>query len=218
MAASASSRYRSIVAARDPQRALPGEGDAGEDEGRARVPDRRVGQWVEPVVEDVLRDGEVERPEADRREQHQIGGRAAHGGRTLPAHIPRSRERRSPRKPTSRRCLCAPSVGSCLPSLPVRRSASRLPCPGPIRHRSRPRRPTRPQRRRRSPSRRPAVGSSPPWVSTPGADRALVCVPCRQPKEARSRLMARVLPPPAQLMSPSTRRTSATCGSSHSRA
>src|SRR6266545_8345150 len=89
------------------------------------VADGRVGERPEAVVEDVLRDGEIERPETDRREKHQIGGRTAHGGETVTVpHIPRSRERRRPGKPTSMVCPCAPSYGPCLPSLPAPRLAS----------------------------------------------------------------------------------------------
>src|SRR3954470_12079291 len=63
-----------------PQRPLPDEGDRGEDQRRAGVADGGVRERPKPVVEDVLRNGEVERPQADRRKEQQIGGRTVHGG------------------------------------------------------------------------------------------------------------------------------------------
>ena len=116
----------------DPQRSLPGERDRRKDQGGAAVADRRVGERVEAVVEDVLGDGEVERPEADRREQHQIGGRTAHEGRSLAPHIPRSRESHGREKPTHISCLCALRAGCCLPSSPAPRSASGSLFPGEL--------------------------------------------------------------------------------------
>ena len=58
--------------------------------------------------------------------------KSAVGRRTPPSKavgIPPTRERSGPGKPTPTRCLCDTSVGSCLPSLPGRRSASRSACP-----------------------------------------------------------------------------------------
>src|SRR5205823_4051708 len=45
--------------ASDPQRAFPGERDRDEDQRRAAVPNGRVGERLEALVEDVLRNREV---------------------------------------------------------------------------------------------------------------------------------------------------------------
>ncbi len=66
------------LSAADRKRALPRESDRREQKGGRRVTDRRVGEGVEALVEDVLRDGEVERPEQDGREQEEVGGTPLH--------------------------------------------------------------------------------------------------------------------------------------------
>jgi hypothetical protein len=53
-----------------------------EERGRGEVADRRVGERLEAVVEDVLRAGDIQRPEEHRREQHEIDdGQAAHSSK-----------------------------------------------------------------------------------------------------------------------------------------
>ena len=69
-------RHERQVPPLDPQRALAREDDREEDQSRERVADGRVRERPEAVVEDVLRDGEVERPEADGHEQHRVCHRA----------------------------------------------------------------------------------------------------------------------------------------------
>ena len=49
-------------------------GEDPEERRRGRVADRRVGERLEAVREHVLRDGDVERPEEDGAEQHQVDG------------------------------------------------------------------------------------------------------------------------------------------------
>ena len=51
------------------------EREHDEDRAGERVADGRVRERREAVLEDVLRDAEVERPEHDRRQQHQLDGR-----------------------------------------------------------------------------------------------------------------------------------------------
>ena len=73
------------IGARDPEGAL---GDDGEDDERQRgepVAHGRVRERLEAVREDVAGDREVERPEGDRPEQHQLHGRRpAHSGTLSP--------------------------------------------------------------------------------------------------------------------------------------
>ncbi len=78
------------VPAGDRERALPRERNRREQQGGGRVADRRVGERVETLVEDVLRDGEVERPEQDGREQEEVGGAPLHRPR-LSMRVPVAR-------------------------------------------------------------------------------------------------------------------------------
>ena len=74
------------VGPRDSQRSLGHEDDPDEDQRGRAVADRRVRERLEAVRQDVLRDGDVERPEDDRREQHQLEARRpAHGRDTTGA-------------------------------------------------------------------------------------------------------------------------------------
>ena len=61
------------IAAPDPERALARERERDEHERSGRVAERRVGERAQPGVEDVLRDREVERPDRDGDQQHQVG-------------------------------------------------------------------------------------------------------------------------------------------------
>ena len=59
----------------DPERPLAPPGEDPEEHDRREVADRRVGERLEPVLNDVPGDGDVERPEENGREQHQIDRR-----------------------------------------------------------------------------------------------------------------------------------------------
>ena len=59
----------------DPERALAPPGEDPEEHDRRQVADRRVGERLEAVLDDVPRDGDVEGPEENGREQHQIDRR-----------------------------------------------------------------------------------------------------------------------------------------------
>ena len=59
----------------DAKRALHVEGQPDEDEPGEAVPHRRVREWQQPVREDVLRHAQVERPEKDRGQEHELHGR-----------------------------------------------------------------------------------------------------------------------------------------------
>ena len=61
------------VPAADPERALARERERDEHERGRRVAERRVRKRAQPGVEDVLRDREVERPDGDGQQQHQVG-------------------------------------------------------------------------------------------------------------------------------------------------
>ena len=61
------------VAAADPERALARERERDEHERGRRVAERRVRKRAQAGVEDVLRDREVERPDGDGQQQHQVG-------------------------------------------------------------------------------------------------------------------------------------------------
>src|SRR5215471_8933446 len=63
------------VRARDPERTLPPPGVGPEDGDRDEVTNRRVRERQPTVLEHVLRDGDVERPEQNRTEQHRVHGR-----------------------------------------------------------------------------------------------------------------------------------------------
>src|SRR5262249_19928269 len=61
------------------ERPLAPVGERPEERTRREVADRRVGEGLEAVVQDVLRAGDVQRPEKHRREQHEIDdGQTAH--------------------------------------------------------------------------------------------------------------------------------------------
>ena len=69
------------VVPRDPERALPPVGEGPEERDRDEVADRPVRKRLPAVLEHVLRDGDVQRPEQDRAEQHRVHGRGS-------AHVP----------------------------------------------------------------------------------------------------------------------------------
>ena len=63
---------RHQIAAAQLERALPPVGDGAEDRRGHAETQAAVGNRLEAVREDVLGDGEVETPEGDRRQQHQV--------------------------------------------------------------------------------------------------------------------------------------------------
>ena len=63
------------IAPFDPQRPFRREHDRDKDERGERVAHCRVGERLKPVCEDVAADGEVERPQPDRRQQHHLDRR-----------------------------------------------------------------------------------------------------------------------------------------------
>jgi hypothetical protein len=66
------------------ERPLAGPRDPAEEQRSAAEAERGVRDRLEAVRDDVLRDGEVERPERHRREQHQIGDvRTAHASEAI---------------------------------------------------------------------------------------------------------------------------------------
>ena len=100
----------------------------------------RSGHHLLDVVRMLL---DMSRLEAGKFVAMQIGGsRTVHERAQRKGHITRSSERSRLGKPTPIWCPCAQSFGCCLPSLPVRRSASSSVCRDPTRA-------TRPSRSRR---------------------------------------------------------------------
>ena len=67
--------YERQVAPVDSQRPFNREGDREEDQGGQPVARRGERERAEPVREDVARHGEVERPEHDHGQQHQLDRR-----------------------------------------------------------------------------------------------------------------------------------------------
>ncbi len=112
------------VAAPQPDGSLPHEGDPGEHERRHAVADGCVRERVEALVEDVLRDREVERPERHGRQQHQVGRRATHQDDATEPLLSLDRGRGgAPSDPTLDVCRSGSSSGSSSPALRAGRSA-----------------------------------------------------------------------------------------------